>query len=108
MRGRHALKIRAWNRAVAGGVAEADCLDESIEGATAGASVRKLDGIFDNRESRQREYWIKGHLAGQWPSHACLTGLTTMTPWERKILEQPWGHYPNAPYVEGAGERGKD
>ena len=61
--------------------------------------MQKLNGVFDNRETMQREAWIDGRLAAQWPSTMCATylGAATLTLWERKTLEEKWGFYPNPP-----------
>jgi hypothetical protein len=39
----------------------------------------------------QREAWIDGGVAAQWPAAMCDGALQTLTPWERKVLEEPWG-----------------
>jgi hypothetical protein len=57
----------------------------------------KINGVFDNRETMQREAWVDGELAGQWPAAMCASGLETVMPWERKALEQPWGSHQNPP-----------
>ena len=54
----------------------------------------KLNGVFDNLETMQREAWTDGKLAGHWPAAMCDGTLQTLTPWERKVLEKPWGSYP--------------
>jgi hypothetical protein len=59
--------------------------------------MQKLNGIFDNRETMQREAWAEGEIAGQWPAAMCAVGINTMMPWERKVLEEPWGFYPDTP-----------
>jgi hypothetical protein len=59
----------------------------------------KLNGVFDNRETMQREAWIDGEVAALWPSLACEDMAQTMLPWERKVLEKPWGHYPDPPHA---------
>ena len=59
--------------------------------------MRKLNGIFDNRDTMQREAWIDGELVGQWPAAMCDSALQTLTPWERKVLEEPRGFYPSPP-----------
>jgi hypothetical protein len=56
--------------------------------------MQKLNGVFDNRDTMQRESWIDGDLAGQWPATWCDNGLQSLLPWERKLLEKPWGSYP--------------
>ena len=59
--------------------------------------MQKLDGIFDNPDTMERESWTKGRLAGRWPVIRC-GNLTQTTPlWERDMLEKPWGPYPPAP-----------
>ena len=59
--------------------------------------MQKLDGIFDNPDTMERESWTKGRLAGRWPVIRC-GNLTQTTPlWERDMLEKPWGSYPPAP-----------
>jgi hypothetical protein len=59
--------------------------------------MQKTNGIFDNRETMQREAWKDDELAGQWPAAMCASVVDTTMPWERKILEHPWGFYPNPP-----------
>lgn len=54
----------------------------------------KLNGVFDNQETMQREAWTDGELAGQWPAAMCEDVTQTLMPWERKVLEKPWGSYP--------------
>lgn len=63
--------------------------------------AQKLNGVFDNRQTMQREAWIDGEIAAQWPSAMCATfiGVETLMPWERKALEEPWGAYPNPPHA---------
>jgi len=56
-----------------------------------------LNGVFDNRETMQREAWKDGEIAGLWPSTMCDGATQTLMPWERKVLEQTWGSYPNPP-----------
>jgi len=62
-----------------------------------GNDMQKLNSFFDNRETMQREAWIEGELAGQWPAAMCGSELETVTPWERKVLEKLWAAYPNPP-----------
>lgn len=62
-----------------------------------GDEMQKLNGVFDNRETMQRESWIDGEMAGQWPAAMCDGVLQTLMPWERKALEKPWGFYPSPP-----------
>lgn len=57
----------------------------------------KIDGIFDNRKAMQRESWVKGELKATWPAIACEDMDQTLQSWERRILEAPWGTYPNPP-----------
>jgi len=52
--------------------------------------MQKLNGIFDNRETMQREAWTDGELAGRWPAAMCTDMRQTLTKWERKVLEKPW------------------
>jgi hypothetical protein len=59
--------------------------------------MQKLNGVFDNRETMQREAWTNGELAGRWPAAMCTDMRQTLTKWERKVLEKPWGAYPNPP-----------
>ena len=59
--------------------------------------MHKLNGVFDNRETMQREAWIDGEIAGQWPAAMCNSGMDTVTPWERKALERPWGSFRDPP-----------
>ena len=59
--------------------------------------MQKLNGVFDNRETMQREAWADGKLAGRWPAAMCTDMRQTLTQWERKVLEEPWGFYPNPP-----------
>ena len=33
--------------------------------------MQKTNGIFDNRETMQREAWKDDELAGQWPAAMC-------------------------------------
>ena len=58
-----------------------------------------LNGVFDNRDTMQREAWKDGELAAQWPAAMCATfiGAETLMPWERKALEDVWGQYPAPP-----------
>jgi hypothetical protein len=56
-----------------------------------------LNGVFDNRETMQREAWKDGEIAGLWPSTMCDGATQTLMPWERKVLEEPWGFYPGPP-----------
>jgi len=57
----------------------------------------KRNGIFDNQETMQRESWVAGELRGQWPAIACEDMSQTLQHWERRVLEQPWGFYPDLP-----------
>ena len=59
--------------------------------------MRKLNGVFDNRETMQREAWSDGEVAAMWPAALCEDVTQTLVPWEREILEKPWGSYPNPP-----------
>jgi hypothetical protein len=59
--------------------------------------MQKLEGIFDNREEMQRESWVNGELRAKWPAIACEDMDQTLTSWERRVLEQPWGFYPEPP-----------
>jgi hypothetical protein len=56
-----------------------------------------LNGVFDNRDTMQREAWIDGEMAAQWPAAMCEDMTQTLLPWERKVLEEPWGFYPDPP-----------
>jgi len=62
-----------------------------------GEQMQKVEGIFDNRDAMQRESWVKGELKAQWPAIACADMNQTLTSWERRVLEKPWGYYPNPP-----------
>ena len=64
---------------------------------------QNLTGVFDNREMMRREAWRDGQLAGRWPAAMCTDTRQTLTRWERKILEQPWGFYPDLPSPKTAG-----
>lgn len=59
--------------------------------------MQKLNGVFDNRQTMQREAWTDGELAGQWPAVMCENMTQTLMPWELRILEKPWGSYPPRP-----------
>jgi len=59
--------------------------------------MQELTGVFDNLDTMRREAWIEGKKASEWPATWCANGLVTVMPWERKVLEQPWGSYPNPP-----------
>jgi hypothetical protein len=59
--------------------------------------MQKLNGVFDNRDTMQREAWIDGEVAGQWPAAMCGNMTQTLRLWELKVLEEPWGFYPNLP-----------
>jgi len=59
--------------------------------------MEKRNGLFDNRETMQREAWSNGELAGQWPAAMCTDTKQTLTKWERNVLEMRWGAYPNPP-----------
>jgi hypothetical protein len=59
--------------------------------------MQKLNGVFDNPDTMQREAWAKGELAGQWPAMLCGDLTQTTAPWERDMLEKPWGYYPSPP-----------
>jgi hypothetical protein len=59
--------------------------------------MQKLNGVFDNRDTMQREAWKDGEIAGQWPAAMCDGATQTLMPWERKVLEEPWGFYPSPP-----------
>jgi len=61
-------------------------------------SMEKPNGVFDNRETMQREAWKEGELAALWPASACEDLTQTLLPWERKVLEKAWGFYPDPPY----------
>jgi hypothetical protein len=56
-----------------------------------------LNGVFDNQETMQREAWKDGEIVGLWPSTMCDGATQTLMPWERKVLEEPWGFYPSPP-----------
>ena len=49
--------------------------------------MKKPNGIFDNRETMQREAWTDGEIASKWPAEMCDSGMHTVMPWERKALE---------------------
>ena len=68
-----------------------------IESIVEGEQMQKVEGIFDNRDAMQRESWVKGELKAQWPAIACADMKQTLTSWERRVLEKPWGYYPNPP-----------
>jgi len=68
-----------------------------IESIVEGEQMQKVEGIFDNRDAMQRESWVKGELKAQWPAIACADMNQTLTSWERRVLEKPWGYYPNPP-----------
>ena len=59
--------------------------------------MQKIEGIFDNQETMQRESWVSGELRAHWPAIACEDMAQTLVPWERRVLEKPWGFYPNPP-----------
>ena len=59
-----------------------------------GDHMTKTDGIFDNRETMQREAWADGKLVGRWPAAMCTDTRQTLTKWERTVLEKPWAAYP--------------
>lgn len=59
--------------------------------------MKRLEGIFDNRKAMRRESWVKGELKAHWPAIACEDMDQTLQAWERRILTEPWGHYPNPP-----------
>ena len=59
--------------------------------------MQKIEGIFDNQDTMQRESWVAGELKAMWPAIACEDMAQTLVPWERTILEKPWGSYPNLP-----------
>jgi hypothetical protein len=61
------------------------------------AQTRRIEGIFDNRKEMQRESWVNGELRAKWPAIACEDMDQTLQSWERRILEKPWGTYPNPP-----------
>ena len=60
-----------------------------------GEKMEKLNGVFDNQETMQREAWIDGEMAGQWPAAMCGSTVQAVMPWERQALEKLWGAYPN-------------
>ena len=62
-----------------------------------GEPMQKIEGIFDNQDTMQRESWVAGELRAMWPAIACEDMAQTLVPWERTILEKPWGSYPNLP-----------
>jgi Sir2 family len=62
-----------------------------------GEDMQKIEGIFDNQDTMQRESWVAGELRAQWPAIACEDMAQTLLPWERRVLEKPWGSYPNLP-----------
>ncbi len=51
--------------------------------------MRKLNGVFDNRETMQREAWSDGEIAAMWPAVMCEDMTQTLIPWERQILRSP-------------------
>lgn len=59
--------------------------------------MQKVDGIFDNQDTMQRESWVGGELKAKWPAIACEDMAQTLQHWERRVLEKPWGSYPNPP-----------
>jgi hypothetical protein len=59
--------------------------------------MQKVEGIFDNRRTMQRESWVAGELRAHWPAIACEDMAQTWLPWERRVLEKPWGSYPDVP-----------
>ena len=63
--------------------------------------MKKIEGIFDNRKLMQRESWVAGELKASWPAIACEDMSQTLQQWERRVLEHPWGHYPNPPGTAG-------
>ena len=75
------------------------CCDYCAREGKAEEQMQKLNGVFDNRETMQREVWIDGAIAGRWHAAMCATylGVDTLMPWQRRALEQPWGFYPNSP-----------
>ena len=58
--------------------------------------MQKLNGVFDNRDTMQREAWIDGEMAVQWPAAMCEDMTQTLLPWEREVLEKPWGLLPES------------
>jgi hypothetical protein len=56
--------------------------------------MQKVNGVFDNQDTMQREAWIDGEMAAQWPAAMCEDMTQTLLPWEREVLEEPWGFYP--------------
>lgn len=36
--------------------------------------MQKLNGVFDNLDTMQREAWTNGELSGQWPAAMCTDG----------------------------------
>ena len=65
--------------------------------------MQKLDGIFDNKETMQRESWVNGELKAQWPAIACEDMAQTLQRWERSVLERPWGSYPDPASLRESG-----
>jgi hypothetical protein len=63
-----------------------------------GEQMQKVEGIFDNRATMQRESWVKGEPKAHWPAIACADMNQTLTSWERRVLERPWGYYPDPPF----------
>ena len=59
--------------------------------------MKVINGTFDNRETMQREAWIDGEIAALWPAISCEDLTQTLLPWERRVLEKPWGFYPDPP-----------
>jgi hypothetical protein len=59
--------------------------------------MQKVEGIFDNQDTMQRESWVAGELRAHWPAIACEDMAQTLSQWERRVLEKPWGSYPNPP-----------
>jgi len=70
---------------------------EQIVAGKKGEPMQKIEGIFDNQETMQRESWVAGELRAHWPAIACEDMAQTLVPWERRVLEKPWGFYPNPP-----------
>ena len=56
-----------------------------------------LNGVFDDRNTMQREAWIDGKIAAQWPATMCEDMAQTLLALERKELEAAWGFYPDPP-----------
>lgn len=68
-----------------------------IPGTSGNVMQNPSYGVFDNPVTMQREFWRYGDLVSQWPATWCDNPLQTLLPWERTILEKPWGSFPPRP-----------